>query len=65
MVRHDADGDHGRRYAEVNSLLKDHRLGELGGQALLGLGISDGPLWDWWNLMLLSKDGEDTSVSDD
>jgi hypothetical protein len=47
------------RYAEVNSLLKDHRLGELGGQALLGLGITEGPLWDWWNLMLFSKDGDE------
>jgi len=47
------------RYAEVNSLLKDRRLGELGGQALIGVGITDGPLWDWWNLMLFSKDGEE------
>ena len=47
------------RYAEVNSLLKDHRLGELGGRALLGLGITEGPLWDWWNLMLFSKDGDE------
>jgi cytochrome P450 len=47
------------RYAEVNALLKDRRLGELGGQALIGLGITEGPLWDWWNLMLFSQDGEE------
>ena len=47
------------RYAEVNALLKDHRLAELGGQALLGMGITEGPLWDWWTQMLFSKDGEE------
>ena len=45
------------RYAEVNSLLKDRHLGELGERALLMAGITDGPLWDWWTIMLFSQDG--------
>lgn len=46
------------RYAEVNSLLKDRRLGELGEHALIAVGITEGDLWDWWTSMLFSQDGE-------
>jgi cytochrome P450 len=45
------------RYAEVNSLLKDRRLGELGEHALIAAGITEGDLWDWWTTMLFSQDG--------
>ena len=31
----------------------------MGGQALLGMGITEGPLWDWWTQMLFSQDGEE------
>lgn len=46
------------RHAEVSALLRDRRLAELGGRALAMVGITDGPLWDWWTTMLFSQDGE-------
>ncbi len=47
------------RYDEVNALLKDRRLGEMGEAALQGVGITEGPLFDWWKLMLFSTGGEE------
>jgi cytochrome P450 len=46
------------RHAEVNELLRDRRLGEMREYALESMGITEGPLWEWWRLMLFSQGGE-------
>ncbi|MBW2498262.1 MAG: cytochrome P450 [Deltaproteobacteria bacterium] len=42
------------RYAETESLLADARMRTIGARLLEGVGISEGPLADWWRLVMFN-----------
>lgn len=46
-------------YEDVLWLLRDKRWRELGADALVAAGITDGPLWTWFKDQISSKEGED------
>ncbi len=46
-------------YEDVLWLLRDPRWQELGADALPLIGITDGPLWDWFHEIVSAKEGED------
>jgi cytochrome P450 len=46
-------------YEDVLWLLRDKRWRELGADALVGAGITEGPLWTWFQDQISSKEGED------
>jgi hypothetical protein len=47
------------RHEDVLWLLRDPRWRQLGADALVGAGITEGPLWDWFHEMMSTKEGED------
>jgi cytochrome P450 len=47
------------RYAEMRQLLSDPRLAQSGERYLAQMGISDGPLYDWFVPVILHQRGED------
>jgi cytochrome P450 len=47
------------RYREVATLLRDARLRQGAHQWLALNGVSDGPLVDWWRLLILNVEGEE------
>ncbi|BFU45519.1 cytochrome P450 [Krasilnikovia sp. MM14-A1004] len=47
------------RYAEMHQLLRDPRLAQNGERYLDLMGISDGPLYDWFVPMILHRQGTD------
>jgi len=46
-------------YDAVHWLLHDRRWRQLGADALVSAGITDGPLWDWFHQILSNQEGED------
>lgn len=42
------------RYSETEQLLADPRMRTVGGRLLDGIGIHDGPLADWWKLVMFN-----------
>lgn len=47
------------RHDDVHALLKDGKhLREPGPDLLRASGITDGPLWDWWALIMFTNEGE-------
>lgn len=46
-------------HEDVLWLLRDPRWRQLGADALTSIGITDGPLWDWFQEMMSTKEGED------
>ena len=42
------------RYAETERLLSDPRMRTVGARLLEGIGITDGPLADWWRLVMFN-----------
>lgn len=47
------------RYDDVYWLLHHERWREVGAAALASAGIHEGPLWDWFQLNLFNKEGEE------
>lgn len=46
-------------YEAVLWMLRDRRFHEHGAQALVAAGITTGPLWEWFNEIMSSREGED------
>lgn len=46
-------------YADVLWMLRDRRFHEQGADALIAAGITTGPLWDWFQEIVSTKEGED------
>ncbi len=46
-------------HEDVLWLLRDRRWRQLGVDALASAGVSDGPLWEWFNVIMSNKEGED------
>jgi cytochrome P450 len=44
------------RYDDVQRLLKDPRLGQVGLELIASQGITSGPLYDWWQLIMFNND---------
>jgi len=44
------------RYDDVQRLLKDPRLTQVGLELITGQGIVSGPLYDWWQLIMFNND---------
>jgi cytochrome P450 len=47
------------RHAEARQLLQDRRLVHGAQKAMAMMGVSSGPLFDWWNNAIMSLEGED------
>jgi cytochrome P450 len=46
-------------HEDVLWLLRDRRWRQLGADALAAAGITEGPLWEWFHVMMSNKEGED------
>jgi cytochrome P450 len=46
-------------YDDVHACLRDRRWRELGREALVGAGITEGPLWDWFGQIMSNQEGEE------
>ena len=46
------------RYADVLAVLRDRRWRELGADGLAAAGIRAGPLWDWFQQIMSTQEGE-------
>jgi cytochrome P450 len=46
------------RYADVLAVLRDRRWRELGADGLAAAGITSGPLWDWFQSIMSTQEGE-------
>jgi len=42
------------RYAETEQLLADPRMRTIGSRLLEGVGVNEGPLADWWRLVMFN-----------
>ncbi len=47
------------RYEDVNWLLRDRRWRELGSDGLVGAGITEGLLWEWFHQIMSNQEGLD------
>jgi cytochrome P450 len=47
------------RYDDVSALTADPRLREMGTDGLAAAGIGDGPLWDWWGLIMFNREDDE------
>jgi hypothetical protein len=47
------------RYDDVSRLTADPRLREMGTDGLAAAGITSGPLWDWWGLIMFNREDQE------